>query len=70
MCVYPFFPLSNQVHYDGWSHMYDEWMDSDNGDLHPVGWCESTGHPLKVPPRESKIQQPPGKSLHTLYCIL
>ncbi|XP_067097004.1 lethal(3)malignant brain tumor-like protein 1 [Osmerus mordax] len=49
-----------KVHYDGWSHMYDEWMDSDNGDLHPVGWCESTGHPLKVPPRESKTQQPPG----------
>uniref|UniRef100_A0A6Q2Z7E5 Lethal(3)malignant brain tumor-like protein 1 n=1 Tax=Esox lucius TaxID=8010 RepID=A0A6Q2Z7E5_ESOLU len=39
-----------KVHFDGWSHVYDEWMDSDNPDIHPVGWCDSTGHPLKVPP--------------------
>ncbi|XP_020493809.2 lethal(3)malignant brain tumor-like protein 1 [Labrus bergylta] len=47
-----------KVHYDGWSHVYDEWMDSDHPDIHPAGWCEATGHPLKVPPRETKIQQP------------
>uniref|UniRef100_A0A8C8ESC8 Lethal(3)malignant brain tumor-like protein 1 n=2 Tax=Oncorhynchus TaxID=8016 RepID=A0A8C8ESC8_ONCTS len=41
-----------KVHFDGWSHMYDDWMDSDHPDIHPVGWCESTGHPLKVPPGE------------------
>ncbi|CAB1336256.1 unnamed protein product [Coregonus sp. 'balchen'] len=47
-----------RIHFDGWSHMYDEWMDSDHPDTHPVGWCESTGHPLKVPPPESnKTQQ-------------
>uniref|UniRef100_A0A8C5F5F2 L3MBTL histone methyl-lysine binding protein 1 n=1 Tax=Gadus morhua TaxID=8049 RepID=A0A8C5F5F2_GADMO len=39
-----------KVHYDGWSHVYDEWMDSDHPDIHPVGWCEATAHPLKVPP--------------------
>uniref|UniRef100_A0A667XTK5 L3MBTL histone methyl-lysine binding protein 1 n=1 Tax=Myripristis murdjan TaxID=586833 RepID=A0A667XTK5_9TELE len=38
-----------EVHYDGWSHVYDEWMDSDHPDIHPVGWCEATGHPLKFP---------------------
>uniref|UniRef100_A0A6Q2ZK63 Lethal(3)malignant brain tumor-like protein 1 n=1 Tax=Esox lucius TaxID=8010 RepID=A0A6Q2ZK63_ESOLU len=42
-----------KVHFDGWSHVYDEWMDSDNPDIHPVGWCDSTGHPLKVPPCDS-----------------
>ncbi|XP_047467857.1 lethal(3)malignant brain tumor-like protein 1 isoform X2 [Mugil cephalus] len=45
-----------KVHYDGWSHVYDEWMDSDHPDIHPAGWCEATGHPLKVPPRDAKIQ--------------
>uniref|UniRef100_A0A3Q2DMB7 Lethal(3)malignant brain tumor-like protein 1 n=1 Tax=Cyprinodon variegatus TaxID=28743 RepID=A0A3Q2DMB7_CYPVA len=47
-----------KVHYDGWSHVYDEWMDSDHPDIHPAGWCEATGHPLKVPPRDTKSQQP------------
>ncbi|KAM8830362.1 lethal(3)malignant brain tumor-like protein 1 isoform 1-T1 [Synchiropus picturatus] len=42
-----------KVHYDGWSHVYDEWMDSDHPDIHPAGWCEATGHPLKVAPRDS-----------------
>ncbi|KAF7209469.1 lethal(3)malignant brain tumor-like protein 1 isoform X3 [Nothobranchius furzeri] len=45
-----------KVHYDGWSHVYDEWMDSDHSDIHPAGWCEATGHPLKVPPRDTKTQ--------------
>ncbi|XP_037540239.1 lethal(3)malignant brain tumor-like protein 1 [Nematolebias whitei] len=49
-----------KVHYDGWSHVYDEWMDSDHPDIHPAGWCEATGHPLKVPPRDTKTQQPHG----------
>uniref|UniRef100_A0A3Q2R342 Lethal(3)malignant brain tumor-like protein 1 n=1 Tax=Fundulus heteroclitus TaxID=8078 RepID=A0A3Q2R342_FUNHE len=39
-----------KVHYDGWSHVYDEWMDSDHPDIHPAGWCEATGHPLKKCP--------------------
>ncbi|XP_047016353.1 lethal(3)malignant brain tumor-like protein 1 isoform X1 [Ictalurus punctatus] len=39
-----------KIHFDGWSHVYDEWMDSDHPDIHPAGWCESTGHPLKPPP--------------------
>ncbi|KAG8002814.1 Lethal(3)malignant brain tumor-like protein 1 [Nibea albiflora] len=49
-----------KVHYDGWSHVYDEWMDSDHPDIHPAGWCEATGHPLKVAPRDTKTQQPHG----------
>ncbi|XP_077482206.1 lethal(3)malignant brain tumor-like protein 1 [Stigmatopora argus] len=49
-----------KIHYDGWSHIYDEWMDSDHPDIHPAGWCEATGHPLKAPPHEAKMQQTHG----------
>ncbi|XP_037628220.1 lethal(3)malignant brain tumor-like protein 1 isoform X3 [Sebastes umbrosus] len=53
-----------KVHYDGWSHVYDEWMDSDHPDIHPAGWCEATNHPLKVPPRDTRTHQPHGSSQH------
>lgn len=39
-----------QVHYDGWSQQFDVWCDADHSDLHPVGWCQRTGHPLEPPP--------------------
>ncbi|XP_061522411.1 lethal(3)malignant brain tumor-like protein 4 isoform X6 [Phycodurus eques] len=42
-----------KVHYDGWSPQFDVWCDSDLTDLHPVGWCQRTGHPLEVPPERS-----------------
>ncbi|KAL4646386.1 lethal(3)malignant brain tumor-like protein 1 isoform X1 [Arapaima gigas] len=48
-----------KIHFDGWSHVYDEWMDADHPDLHPAGWCEETGHLLTPPLRESNAQ-PPG----------
>uniref|UniRef100_UPI00358E93DE lethal(3)malignant brain tumor-like protein 3 isoform X2 n=2 Tax=Myxine glutinosa TaxID=7769 RepID=UPI00358E93DE len=38
-----------QIHFDGWSHEYDYWLDADSPDFHPVGWCEKTGHPLQPP---------------------
>ncbi|TNN60298.1 Lethal(3)malignant brain tumor-like protein 1 [Liparis tanakae] len=53
-----------KVHYDGWSHVYDEWMDSDHPDIHPAGWCEATSHPLKVPPRDARTQQPHASNQH------
>ncbi|XP_060749814.1 lethal(3)malignant brain tumor-like protein 1 isoform X2 [Tachysurus vachellii] len=49
-----------KIHFDGWSHVYDEWMDSDHPDIHPVAWCESTGHPLKPPPSTSPSVPQPG----------
>ncbi|XP_028290111.1 lethal(3)malignant brain tumor-like protein 4 isoform X2 [Gouania willdenowi] len=39
-----------KLHYDGWSSLLDVWMDSDHPDIHPVGWCQRTGHPLEPPP--------------------
>ncbi|XP_047231034.1 lethal(3)malignant brain tumor-like protein 1 isoform X2 [Girardinichthys multiradiatus] len=55
-----------KVHYDGWSNVYDEWMDSDHPDVHPAGWCEATGHPLKFPPRDAKsVREPPATGQNT-----
>ncbi|XP_060920087.1 lethal(3)malignant brain tumor-like protein 4, partial [Labrus mixtus] len=42
-----------KVHYDGWSQQFDVWCDSDLSDLHPVGWCQRTGHPLDTPPGQT-----------------
>ncbi|XP_023413465.1 lethal(3)malignant brain tumor-like protein 3 isoform X2 [Loxodonta africana] len=38
-----------KVHFDGWSSSYDYWIDADSPDVHPVGWCSKTGHPLQPP---------------------
>lgn len=38
-----------QIHFDGWSHVYDFWIDADHPDIHPMGWCSKTGHPLQPP---------------------
>ncbi|XP_029427160.1 lethal(3)malignant brain tumor-like protein 3 isoform X2 [Rhinatrema bivittatum] len=38
-----------KVHFDGWSSMYDYWIDADSPDIHPVGWCVKTGHTLQLP---------------------
>ncbi|CAK8691450.1 unnamed protein product [Clavelina lepadiformis] len=38
-----------QVHFDGWSDMYDFWIDADSRDLHPLQWCNETQHQLQGP---------------------
>ncbi|XP_012506682.1 PREDICTED: lethal(3)malignant brain tumor-like protein 1 [Propithecus coquereli] len=49
-----------KLHFDGWSHGYDFWIDADHPDIHPAGWCSKTGHPLQppLPPRESSSACP------------
>ncbi|XP_070784621.1 lethal(3)malignant brain tumor-like protein 4 [Enoplosus armatus] len=47
-----------KVHYDGWSQQFDVWCDGDLCDLHPVGWCQRTGHPLEPPPGSSPLSSP------------
>uniref|UniRef100_A0A4W3I2M9 Lethal(3)malignant brain tumor-like protein 1 n=1 Tax=Callorhinchus milii TaxID=7868 RepID=A0A4W3I2M9_CALMI len=37
------------IHFDGWSHDYDYWLDAEHPDLHPAGWCTKTGHLLQPP---------------------
>uniref|UniRef100_A0A670YSE0 L3MBTL histone methyl-lysine binding protein 3 n=1 Tax=Pseudonaja textilis TaxID=8673 RepID=A0A670YSE0_PSETE len=38
-----------KIHFDGWDSIYDYWIDADNPDIHPAGWCGKTGHPLQPP---------------------
>ncbi|XP_035981570.1 lethal(3)malignant brain tumor-like protein 4 isoform X2 [Fundulus heteroclitus] len=47
-----------KIHYDGWSTQFDVWLDSDHRDLHPVGWCQRTGHPLEPPPGAAPLSSP------------
>ncbi|KAK6491918.1 lethal(3)malignant brain tumor-like protein 3 isoform X1 [Huso huso] len=45
-----------KVHFDGWSRKFDFWIDSDTPDIHPVGWCARTGHPLELPLRPADLK--------------
>uniref|UniRef100_A0AAR2L9Q8 SAM domain-containing protein n=1 Tax=Pygocentrus nattereri TaxID=42514 RepID=A0AAR2L9Q8_PYGNA len=45
-----------KVHFDGWHSKFDFWVDSDWPDLHPMGWCGKTGHPLEPPLSDSVTQ--------------
>ncbi|XP_067947509.1 lethal(3)malignant brain tumor-like protein 4 [Watersipora subatra] len=36
-----------RIHFSGWDSKYDLWVDAGCPDLHPVGWCERSGHPLQ-----------------------
>ncbi|MGH0165286.1 UNVERIFIED_CONTAM: hypothetical protein FKN15_051060 [Acipenser sinensis] len=38
-----------RLHFDGFSHCYDFWVNADSPDIHPVGWCKMTGHKLQPP---------------------
>lgn len=45
-----------KVHFDGWDEKYDYWVDDDSPDIHPVNWCQKTGHPLQ--PSPSTVSDP------------
>uniref|UniRef100_UPI0016592464 lethal(3)malignant brain tumor-like protein 4 n=1 Tax=Halichoerus grypus TaxID=9711 RepID=UPI0016592464 len=51
------------VHFDGWDHKYDYWMDADSPDIHPIGWCDITGHPLEIPYRANDVKILPGQAV-------
>ncbi|XP_019367694.1 PREDICTED: lethal(3)malignant brain tumor-like protein 4 isoform X2 [Gavialis gangeticus] len=42
-----------RLHFDGYSDCYDFWINADSPDIHPVSWCEKTGHKL-LPPKGYK----------------
>jgi lethal(3)malignant brain tumor-like protein len=44
-----------QVSFDGWPEDLACWLDDDSPDMHPVGWCLKTGHPLEPPLSKFKI---------------
>ncbi|XP_055379829.1 uncharacterized protein LOC129610986 isoform X2 [Condylostylus longicornis] len=39
-----------KVLFDGWSLDYSFWVVDDSPDIHPIGWCDATGHELESPP--------------------
>ncbi|KAG5900209.1 hypothetical protein JTB14_008091 [Gonioctena quinquepunctata] len=38
-----------RIHFDGWLDRYSYWVDDDSPDIHPMGWCQKTGHPIEPP---------------------
>ncbi|XP_034964903.1 lethal(3)malignant brain tumor-like protein 3 isoform X2 [Zootoca vivipara] len=38
-----------RLHFDEYPECYDFWRNADSSDIHPVGWCEKTGHKLHPP---------------------
>uniref|UniRef100_A0A671UJV3 L3MBTL histone methyl-lysine binding protein 1b n=1 Tax=Sparus aurata TaxID=8175 RepID=A0A671UJV3_SPAAU len=57
-----------KIHFDGWSTEYDYWVETDCPDLHPVGWCQKTGHPLQYPNGSSDLLAAPGQGCPTPGC--
>lgn len=57
-----------KIHFDGWSSEYDYWMETDCPDIHPVGWCQKTGHPLEYPNGSSDLLTAPGQGCPTPGC--
>ncbi|XP_033837160.1 lethal(3)malignant brain tumor-like protein 4 [Periophthalmus magnuspinnatus] len=57
-----------KIHFDGWSSEYDYWVETDCPDIHPVGWCQKTGHPLEYPNAPCEVIAPPGQGCPTPGC--
>lgn len=38
-----------RIQFDGWPDKYSYWVDDDSTDIHPIGWCKKTGHPIEPP---------------------
>ncbi|OCT92114.1 hypothetical protein XELAEV_18015171mg [Xenopus laevis] len=56
------------LHFDGWSSLYDFWVDVDSPDIHPVGWCAKTGHALQLPPGASDMPAVAGQGCPIAGC--
>uniref|UniRef100_A0A8C6VQI2 SAM domain-containing protein n=1 Tax=Naja naja TaxID=35670 RepID=A0A8C6VQI2_NAJNA len=58
-----------KIHFDGWDHAFDFWIDADSPDIHPMGWCAKTGHALQLPPGTSNAaSMPAGQACPTPGC--
>lgn len=40
------------IHFDGWSSKYDYWCKPSSLDIHPIGWCSSSGRDIQPPKGE------------------
>ncbi|XP_054273821.1 lethal(3)malignant brain tumor-like protein 3 isoform X2 [Macrosteles quadrilineatus] len=45
-----------KITFDGYPEEFGYWVDDDCPDIHPVGWANKTGHPLKPPPLASAVK--------------
>ncbi|XP_067904923.1 lethal(3)malignant brain tumor-like protein 1 [Heterodontus francisci] len=50
-----------KIYFDGSSHVYNYWIDTDNPDIHPAGWCARTGHYLQPPIKVTDCLADPGQ---------
>ena len=57
-----------QIHYDNWPNVYDVWLDKDSEDLHPIGWCERTGHFLTRPLNFNSLKNMKSSTCPILGC--
>uniref|UniRef100_A0A8D0B7G5 SAM domain-containing protein n=1 Tax=Salvator merianae TaxID=96440 RepID=A0A8D0B7G5_SALMN len=57
-----------KIHFDGWDHNFDFWVDADSPDIHPMGWCAKTGHPLQLPPGSTDQTSAAGQGCPTAGC--
>ena len=46
-----------QVIFDGFDINFAYWLDDDSEDIHPINWCEKTGHPIEHPAGVNKSQE-------------
>ncbi|XP_011698405.1 PREDICTED: lethal(3)malignant brain tumor-like protein 3 isoform X3 [Wasmannia auropunctata] len=47
-----------KIKFDGWPDNHAYWVDDDSPDIHPVGWCAKTGHPLEPPLTDNLNDRP------------
>jgi len=38
-----------RILYDGFNEKYAFWIEDDSPDIHPIGWCLKTNHPIEIP---------------------
>ncbi|KAK0089357.1 hypothetical protein PV325_007702 [Microctonus aethiopoides] len=46
-----------KIRFDGWPETHAYWVDDDSPDIHPMGWCSKTGHPLEPPPTSENLAE-------------
>ncbi|XP_046565782.1 uncharacterized protein LOC124274465 [Haliotis rubra] len=50
-----------RIHFDGWSDVYDYYLEDDSPEIRPVGWCRKTGHVLEPPLSPSELASSPSQ---------
>ncbi|XP_020712241.2 lethal(3)malignant brain tumor-like protein 3 isoform X2 [Athalia rosae] len=53
-----------KIRFDGWPENHAYWVDDDSPDIHPMGWCMKTGHPLEPPLTPENLTDRPECGTH------